>query len=156
MKRKASRELETLRQRVEAWRKKDGGGRGSRIPEALWKEAARIAGADGLWTTSRALRFNYMRLRDRVESARATKGQERKAPAALLIRDEQRPVGRGALEASEQSARFVPLDIGGGLGGAPKTVIDLVSWLGDRMRVEAPTGSVDIAGLCYRFWSAAP
>ncbi len=155
MKRKVSRELETLRQRVEAWRKQDGGGRGSRIPEGLWDEAARIAGTDGLWATSRVLRFNYTRLRERVENTKATKEREQKASSVLAIRGEPKPVGRRSVAGTDPGARFVPLELSA-LGGTPKTVIDLVSRRGDRMRVEVPAGNVDIVGLCDRFWSAAP
>ena len=50
-----SRELVALSARVAQWRKESGGGRGSRIPEALWEEAVRVAGIVGLYPTARAL-----------------------------------------------------------------------------------------------------
>ena len=61
MGRKNSRESMAVQRRVEAWRRRGGGGRGSRIPEELWNEAVA-----GVHATARALRFNYERLKERA------------------------------------------------------------------------------------------
>lgn len=57
-----SRELRALQKRVESWRRV-GGGKGSRIPEGIWEEAVVLSRSEGVWATSRALRFNYERLK---------------------------------------------------------------------------------------------
>ena len=154
MKRKESREMEALRERVETWRQQ-GGGRGSLIPEELWNGAVRVAGINGMWATSRALQFNYERLRKRVDGAKGSEDRGSKVSAALALPEECRPVGYRERASGGKAARFVSLDMGA-LGGAPKTVIDLISEHGDRMRVEVPSGSVDVVSLVDRFWSAAP
>ena len=66
MGRKNSRELMAVQRRVEAWRRRGGGGRGSRIPEELWNEAVEVAQVAGVHATARALRFNYERLKERA------------------------------------------------------------------------------------------
>ena len=50
--------------------------------------------------------------------------------------------------------RFIALEMGQ-LGGAGRTVIDLVGRQGERMRVEV-AGGVDLSGLVQAFWSRQP
>ncbi len=122
-----SRQLVTVRQHVEHWRKRHGG-KGSRIPADLWEEAVAVAGVEGLYATAQALRFNYERLKERVAWA---EGKER---------------GNG-------QSTFVELEMGQLCGGG-RTVIELVGRHGDRMRVDVTGASaVDVVGLTQSFWS---
>jgi hypothetical protein len=70
----------------------------------------------------------------------------RRAPKVVVHRDR-------AID--NQGAQFVSLGMGA-LGGGTKTVMDMISRQGDRMRIETPAGSVDVLRLCEGFWSAAP
>ena len=124
-----SRQLVTVRQHVEHWRKRHGG-KGSRIPVDLWEEAVAVARVEGLYATAQALRFNYERLKEWVARA---EGKER---------------GNG----NGRSA-FVELEMGQLCDGG-RTVIELVGRHGDRMRVDVTGASaVDVVGLTQSFWS---
>jgi hypothetical protein len=166
MERRTSTELKDLVGRVAAWRG-ESGGRGSRIPEGLWKAAVEVAQVEGVWATAKALRFNYEGLKVRarqdggglaVERVRRSGGAKRAAVAVTNDLD------RGASRAAETRARrtevpssgsagaqFIALDMGH-LGGAGRTVIDLVGRNGERMRLDV-AGGVDVAGLVQTFWS---
>ena len=63
-----TQELMALRQRVDGWRR-NGGGRGSRIPEELWTSAVDVARDAGLYATARTLHFNYEGLKKRAQAA---------------------------------------------------------------------------------------
>jgi len=128
MREAGSRELVAVRQRVERWRR-DHGGRGSRIPEDLWEEAAGLARVAGLWATARALRLNYDRLKSRVTGK----------------------AGRERAEGQEESG-FVDLGMGQLCGG--RTVLEMMGRGGERMRIEVTGAStVDVVGLTQTFWS---
>jgi len=79
-----TRKLMVLRRRVEGWRR-DGGGRGSRIPEVLWNEAVAIARQAGLYATARALRFNYEGLKKRAAKSGGKKNGNKAAFVALQL-----------------------------------------------------------------------
>ena len=129
--RKVSRCLASVQQRVERWRKR-GGGKGSRMPEELWREAAEVARVEGVYVVSRALRVDYNRLKSRVSS-----------------KDEA--LTRAASNGSDGA--FVELETSQICGGC-KTVIELVGRAGDRMRLEvAGKPEVDIVGLTQAFLS---
>jgi len=120
------RELVAVRQRVERWRRKDGG-RGSRIPEELWNEAASAARGHGVYATARALRLNYDRLK-----ARAVEGEGRSSKGA--------------------ASAFVELRMEG--VGAAGAVIELVGGRGDQMRIHlSGARTTDLVGLAQAFWS---
>ena len=57
--------LANLQLRLDAWREHHGG-RGRRIPEALWQEAAEIAVSQGLARVARVLRLRRERLEQLV------------------------------------------------------------------------------------------
>lgn len=57
--------LARLGERLAAWRKTRVSGQ--RIPEALWKSAARMAGEHGLNRTARFLNLDYYSLKKRVD-----------------------------------------------------------------------------------------
>jgi hypothetical protein len=56
--------LESLQARLTQWREEHGG-RGRRIPEPLWIEAAEVAREEGVETTARHLRLNRDKLKER-------------------------------------------------------------------------------------------
>jgi hypothetical protein len=150
--RTTSAELNEVGRRVAGWREEHGG-RGSRIPDELWKAAAGVAQVEGVWRTAKALRFNYEALRERVRQGGsgdvAVEGS-RKIGGKAATR-----AGRAEVPASGSTgARFIALELGQ-LGGAGRTVIDLVGRQGDRMRVDV-VGGVDLAGLVQAFWSRQP
>ncbi len=64
-----TRKLIALQRRVEGWRR-DGGGRGSRIPQEMWVAAVAVSQTAGLYATARALRFNYENLKKRALAGR--------------------------------------------------------------------------------------
>ena len=129
MREKASGELVTVRQRLERWRRKDGG-RGSRIPEELWSEAARAARAHGVYATARALRLNYDRLKARAAAAEGGEGRARRSAASGFVEVRMEPVG--------------------GAGA----VIELVGRRGDHMRIQlSGARTTDLVGLAQAFWS---
>lgn len=155
MGRKATQGLTELRRRVASWRRKGGGGRGNRIPDELWDDAVGVARVEGLHATSKALRFNYERLRDRVEGAGA--GQRAGCETKIgVVRATERTEVSGIEASAGKSAdsRFVTVQMGE-LGGGGRTVLDLTGRHGDRMRLELP-GGVDVVGLVERFWSRGP
>lgn len=128
MREKVFRELVAVRQRVERWRRKDGG-RGSRIPEELWNEAASAARVHGVYATARALRFNYDRLKAR----------------AAVVEGEGRSSKRAA-------SAFVELRMEP--GGAAGAVIELVGRRGDRMRIHlSGARTTEVVDLAQAFWS---
>jgi len=121
--------LVVLQRRVDAWRGR-GGGRGSRIPEELWKEAVGVVRTAGLYATARALRFNYEGLKKRS-------GREVAAP-------------------SEHGTEFVALQMPQvirQLSGGAKVVVDLVGRDGEQMRIDVSSASaMDVVSLAEAFW----
>lgn len=127
--RPVSAKLGEVQRRVEVWRER-GGGKGTRMPEELWLAAAEVARVEGLYATSRALRVEYNRLKQRVTSTAVSSTKTRSAGAS-----------------------FVELGMSQ-LCGACKTVIEVCGRGGDRMRVEVTgTPTVDIVGLTQTFLS---
>lgn len=129
MRRQASQELAAVQRRVEMWRA-GGGGRGARIPEDLWRAAAEVARVAGVWATSRALHFNYERLRARANQSESTAQGERPSGPARFVALQLEPVGREG-----------------------KTVIELVGQGGDQVRIDVTGASaVDVVALAQAFW----
>jgi len=174
MARRTSAELERLVEKVSGWREKQGGRR-SRIPDELWQEAVRVTREVGVWAAAKALRLNYQALRhrvdlgrvggeramDRVRSGRgqdAVKGVRPKiaaAEGAERVRIATRMKGNRGQGAPEKAGpEFIALEMGQ-LGGVRRTVIDLESRHGDRMRFEV-AGGVDIVSLVHRLWGGQP
>jgi len=137
MKRAAVEDLGALCERVERWREHREGPR-ARIPEELWEAAVGVARVEGLAATSRALRFDYGRLKGRVEQSVSKES-----------------VGRGG---NSEVAAFVELGPGqlaGQLAGpSGKAIVEIVGRRGGRMRIDVSgTSSVDVVGLAQAFWS---
>src|SRR5271166_1676923 len=114
-------QLQALRGRVEHWRAHRDGGR-SMVPEDLWKAAVEVARVAGVHATSKALRFNYYSLKDRLVQADS---------AALTPRK------------PERDATFVEVQMHSLPSLAPRqeavddrTVVALVGTRGGRMRID--------------------
>lgn len=126
-----SMQVARVQRRVEKWRKR-GGGKGSRMPAELWREATEVARIEGVYAVSRALRIDYNRLKSRVSS-------------------EEGSQTRGATAGPDGA--FVELETSEICGGC-KTVIELVGRAGDRMRLEvAGKPEVDVVELTQVFLS---
>jgi hypothetical protein len=112
-----------------AWRK-EFGGKGRAIPDALWKMATGVARTEGVAATARALKLDAMRL-----AARMPTGNE---PAV-----------------AERQRRFVEIPALSAAGSRAVTVVEFVGREGDRVRVETPSvvGSTEIVELARAFWS---
>lgn len=152
-KRAVSAELKDLRTQVLKWRERDGGGRGSRIPDELWQAAVRVARVDGVYATSQATRFNYDSLRERCRRADGLVDEAKPvadAKGQTIGETRIARVGSATVKTAGADARFIALPL-----PPPRptsqTTIELVGRKGDRMRVEL-AGDVDLAGLLSTFW----
>ena len=63
-------DLAGVRRRFSDWRRQHGGP-GKRLPEALWTAATAVARQHGVHTAARALRLNYRALKNRVSGGEA-------------------------------------------------------------------------------------
>ena len=117
--------LAQVHDRLARWRAEHGG-RGIRVPEAMWAEVVEVARVEGVEATARALHLDPARLAVRMTAA-------------------------GEMPA-ETGGGFVELD-GGRLGLSPRTVIRFHGRDGERLEVELAAGAViDLAALGEAFW----
>ena len=133
MKRAVVEDLSALCERVEQWRERREGPL-ARIPEELWEAAVRVARVEGVTATCRALRFDYGRLKGRVQQAESAEmgGRGEKGETAAFIE----------LGPAEQLT---------GTGG--KTVVEIVGRCGGRMRIEVlGSNRVDVVGVAQAFF----
>ena len=135
--------LISLCKRVAEWRRVQGG-RGGRLPDALWIEAARVAEVAGVHATARAARLNYARLRARCDARGVGAG----AGDEKVIAARGHEGARGA-----ETGGFVALEVGG-LALRKQTTLELVRPSGERLRVEVG-GEVDLAGVVAAFLRVA-
>jgi len=119
------RRLVAVRRRLEGWRRRHGG-RGTRIPEGIWDEAAAVARTEGVEETARALRLDPGRLARRVSEQ----------PARRVAGDRQGPFVE--LQAVE-------------VGAVRRSIIELAGPDGEQMRIEIP-GELDVPALVRAFW----
>jgi hypothetical protein len=118
-----------VRDRLARWRAKHGG-RGIRVPEAMWAEVVEVARVEGVEATARALQLDPARLAARMTAAGTVAGET----------------------AAEASGGFVELDAGR-LGLSPRTVIRFQGRDGERLEVELAAGAaIDLAALAEAFW----
>ncbi len=113
-----------------SWRREHGG-RGRRIPEALWTNAIEVARTVGPARAAGALKLDPARLERRLGSA-----------------DDPRRTAE-----ARGGATFV--EFGAMAVGSGPTVVEFVSREGDRMRIETG-GSLDVFELSRTFWSQRP
>lgn len=137
----ATEQLKALCFRVERWRAHRDGGRGL-VPEDLWNAAIEVARVEGLHATSKALRFNYSSLKDRMLRADSAAPKPKKADPEATFVQVQMPT----------LPSFAPPESARG-----QTVVELVSTRGARMRIDVTGASrVDVVGLAQAFWSREP
>jgi hypothetical protein len=122
---------------IERWRARRDSPK-SRVPEELWKQVVEVARVDGVWATSKALRFNYTDLQRRLAEA----------PSA---RTKAASIERVATEFVEIPATSVVAR-----GADAKVVVELLGVRNERMRIEADPRALDVAALVRAFWSRAP
>ena len=133
-------QLEVLCGRVEHWRAHRDGGR-SMVPEELWNAAVEVARVEGVHATSKALRFNYYSLKDRLVRADS---------AALTRRKPDRDARATFVEVQMPALPLAPRES----AVNDKTVVELVGTGGARMRIDVTgTSRVDVVGLAQAFWS---
>ena len=132
-------QLDALRRRVEHWRAHRNGGR-SKVPEGLWRAAVEVARVAGVHATSKALRFNYYSLKDRlVQADSAALTPKEPAGDATFVEVQMLPVPSLAPRESAVDDR---------------TVVEFVGPRGARMRIDVTgTSRVDVVGLAQAFWS---
>ena len=127
--------LRMLCGQVEHWRRHRGAGR-SVVPEDIWSAAVEVARVEGVYATSKALRFNYNSLRDRLVLADSP---ERGDGTATFV---EVPMPSHAPHTS---------------AAVGQTVVELVGSGGAHMRVDVTgASSVDIVALARAFWSREP
>lgn len=132
---RAKVDLAGLVVRVDRWRREREHAR-SRAPEALWAAAAEVARKDGIHATARAIRFDYYRLKAQVEMD----------PSQALCATSAGATPFVEIEIPSSEAR----------GVKGETLVELVGRHGERMRIVAAAGAVDVVGLARAFWSRTP
>jgi hypothetical protein len=118
------------------WRQSHAGRRP--IPESLWKAAAELAREHGVFQTAKALRLDYVKLKQLTTSASSIRGKAVRPPAG-------RPTGPAA---------FMEL-LAPGTAGASECLIELEGPHG-KMRIQwkGATGA-DLASLSRAWWESA-
>jgi hypothetical protein len=130
--------LKGLCVRVEQWRAHREGGR-SPVPQELWDAAVAAARIEGVHATSKALRFNYYSLKNRLVAADGGALGEKKAGGPTFV---------------EMQIPSLPLDCPRESSVDGQAVIELVGASGARMRIHVTgTSRVDVVGLAQAFWS---
>ena len=152
--------LEGTRRRFERWRATREGR--TRIPEALWASAVKVAGKYGVCRTSRALRLDYYSLKKRVEATgplgeqapghqSAEGGSGRAADRAPAARSAAGKIHRGEFIelALPAPASYTP-------AGTPECTLELEDPCGAKMRgCLKGTPAPDSAALSRSFWNSA-
>ena len=140
--------LEGARRRFEQWRRKRKAG--TRIPQALWDAAARMAREYGINRTATALRINYYALKKRVE---------RIVDAGKSVNTATTPKNTGENPASTAFFELAPLELSrselssGIPVGLCECTLELEDPGGARMRVCLKGTAVpDLATLSREFW----
>jgi hypothetical protein len=116
------------------------------VPEDLWNAAVEVARVEGVHATSKALRFNYYSLKDRLvladRAAAATSAPKKADGLATFVEVKMPAPPRPAARESEAGGHAVVEFVGAG---------------GARMRVDVSGGAthVDVVGLAHAFWSRA-
>jgi len=120
--------LQQLAARFQEWRKRHAPR--SRLPEALWAAAVRLARQQGLFRTARTLRLDYASLKKRVQARPRPAAQTATAPAA-----------------------FVELLAPAGSLGAD-SLIELETARGGRMRIQMKLTAAEATTLMRAWWEA--
>lgn len=130
MRRDITTRLGEVQKQVERWRRQ-GGGRGKRLPQELWDAAVDVARVEGAYATSQALRMNYGNLKERMSGSSSKERSEETSPPVFI-----------ELERGSFGSRQVD-----------RTVVELEGKRGGRMRIDVTgTSRLDIVGLAQAFW----
>ena len=137
---RAKMDLARLMEGVERWRRERAHVRAP-APAELWDAAVEVAREEGVYATAKAIRFDPSRLKARMSEA-ASGGS--RVPSATS-------------GARKDAKAFVAIEVpaSAGRGATSETVVELVGRHGDRMRIIAASGAVDVVGLAQTFWSRA-
>ena len=120
--------LEQARRRFERWRRTRK--IGSRIPQALWATAVKLAEVYGIHPTARALRVNYYSLKKRMEEEASRSRKVVRASGATFVE----------LAATAQT-------------GMPECVLELEDVEGTKMRMQLRgIQASDLAVLSRSLW----
>jgi len=120
-------QMKSLRKRLTRWRTRHGG-KGRRIPEKLWVEAAEVAAAEGIEKTARLLHLDPGRLGDRVAESKCLQAEN---------------------GAQKPEFEFVEVELPKERGW---TIIKMVSSKGNELQIAGMASAVDIHGLVRDFW----
>lgn len=115
--------LSRAQQKIERWRQQHRPR--ARLPEELWREAAKLASAYGINRTARALRLDYYALKEHAAAA---------------------------AEAGERAPGFVEVLPAASPGARPECLIEIEEAGGDKMRIRLQGGNLpDVAELTRAF-----
>ena len=124
--------MKSLRKRLTHWRTRHGG-KGRRIPEKLWVEAAEVAAVEGVEKTARLLQLDPVRLGDRVAEVKDCHGDSCCSDSDDL----------------KTAFEFVEVELPKERGW---TIIKMVSSTGNALQILGMASAVDIHGLVRDFW----
>ena len=123
--------LEDLQRRFQHWRQSHQAR--SRLPDALWASAVKMAGSYGLNRTAKALRLDYYSLKRRLEARTAVAIADRSEPAVATFLELTPTVGPG------------------------ECTVELEDSGGAKMRVHLKGfAAPDLAALSRSFWNPGP
>jgi hypothetical protein len=138
---RAKMDLARLMEGVERWRRERAHVRAP-APAELWDAAVEVAREEGVYATARAIRFDSSRLKARMSQTASAGSRVSSARSGTVRKDATAFV---AIEVPAPERR----------GATSETVVELVGRHGDRMRIVAAAGAVDVVGLAQTFWSQA-
>jgi hypothetical protein len=124
--------MKSLRKRLTRWRTRHGG-KGRRIPEKLWAEAAEVAAVEGVEKTARLLQLDPARLGARVVEVKDCHGDSCCSNSDDL----------------KTEFEFVEVELPKERGW---TIIKMVSSTGNELQIVGMASAVDIHGLVRDFW----
>lgn len=132
--RTGSAELVRVSAALRKWRER-GGGRGTKIPERLWKRVVEVARSDGVWLTAKTTRIRHDKIKER------------------LGRDDRKPRRkRRRVSSVEPRHGFVELEAVPLGGDAMGIVVEVDDKSGARLTVRlGNSAQVDVAQLVSAF-----
>jgi hypothetical protein len=146
--------MQKVQRRFERWRSAHTGR--WPIPKRLWTAAVRLAGEHGVFQTAKALRLDYSKLKQLLESSGAVKRSAATRAAGLKPRRPSPRLGRGIR--SEAPPAFLELLASptavSEAGAVSECQIELEGRRG-KMRIHwKGTAAPDLGGLGRAFWES--
>jgi hypothetical protein len=127
----AQEQLGRVQRQLGQWRAQHGG-RGRRIPDALWAAAAAVASKEGVEATARALTVDRARLCRRMEGPPASAAATAKSPL-------------------HSRARFVEVDAGR-VFSRGQILVRLTNREGEQLEIGLDGGAADAVAVASAFW----